>query len=93
MVIVINKNNIYLQIFLFGIVVLNIFSFHSFVSRVAWIYLIVQILLIPNMLLKKEYMLWNKQIKKLIFIYSVVVFIYLIYGNIGNVCPYKSCFN
>ena len=38
-------------------------------------------------------MLWNKQIKKLIFIYSVVVFIYLIYGNIGNVCPYKSCFN
>lgn len=83
------EETLYMKIFLWGVVILNLFSFHAFASRVAWIYLVVQILLIPNFDFKKEYIGVSPYLRVYLFVYSIIVFIHLLFGNVGDICPYE----
>lgn len=80
---------LYVRIFIFGIILLNLFAFQPDVARLAQFFVCVQIVLIPNIpiYIKNEKNVFPLQIVSVL--YMVITFFYLLSANVGEVVPYK----
>lgn len=80
---------LYVRIFIFGIILLNLFAFQPDVARLAQFFLCIQIVLIPNIPIYTK----NKKnifpLQLISVVYMVITFFYLLNANVGEVVPYK----
>lgn len=80
---------LYVRIFIFGIILLNLFAFQPDVARLAQYFVCIQIVLIPNIpiYIRNEKNIFPLQLVSLV--YMVITFLYLLNANVGEVVPYK----
>ena len=79
----------YVRIFIFGIILLNLFAFQPSIGRLAQYFVCIQIILIPNL---PMYVKNARNVLPLQFfsvVYMLITFFYLLSANIGEVVPYK----
>lgn len=85
------KIDLWIVSFYLGVIVLNILSFSPELGRLSQIFLITQIILLPNF--SSMTVLSNKVIPNAIIItYCLIVFTILLGSNSGEIVPYKSLF-
>jgi hypothetical protein len=73
-----------INLFVVGVILLNILSPLGYASRFAYYFIIVQVILLP------EYQLMsNKRLHIVSVIYALVIFSYLLYYNNAGIIPYK----
>lgn len=75
-----------------GICLINLFSFQPIVARAAQFFTAIQIAIIPNLsniILKRKKRRYEKILITGSYFYMLVVWIYLLNGNIGEVVPYS----
>jgi hypothetical protein len=86
-----NHKDFFIKNFIYGIIILNLFSFSPFLARISQYLLLVQILIIPN--LELPYAPKYKKITQLTgILYAIIVFVFLFIHNVGEIYPYKICF-
>lgn len=82
------RSSLYIKVFAFGICLLNLFAFQPIAARIAQFFTISQIAIIPNLynLIKKRK--YYYPLKWASYAYMFILFVYLLSGNVGEVCPY-----
>lgn len=80
---------LFVRIFIFGIILLNLFAFQPDVARLAQFFVCIQIVLIPNipLYIKNENNIIPLQVISVL--YMIITFFYLLNANVGEVVPYK----
>ena len=95
------NKNCYFYFFLLGVVLLNLFVFSIILTRIALIFTISIVLLVPNLKLKRNYIFYlgdkisfsfETLVKLGITIYSIIALIIMVIDNVSMVCPYKFVF-
>lgn len=87
LIVMTNMKNYYIKIFFLGLVLLNIFSSVPIIARISQYLLITQVLLYPQ--IEFIYMKHNALLfKSILLIYALIVFVFSLNMNIGEVVPY-----
>ena len=76
--------NEYMKIVFVGICILNIFSFNPYIARMAQYLLLFQIILYPSI----DILCKKRQIKRVVWTYSFIVFAFMLGMNVAEVLPY-----
>jgi hypothetical protein len=77
-----------IKIMVLGIILLNIFTFSTSISRVYWNFSIIQIIAIPNIPLKKPYLKYFTFVRFSFIIYSIFVYLQFLFNDQGKILPY-----
>lgn len=90
LVVMLRNDSNKLSLLTFGICILNLFAFQPVIARMAQFFTIIQIALIPEIpyLLKQKYKSLKVPIMLIAYVYMIMVFIYLLHSNVGEVVPY-----
>jgi hypothetical protein len=87
-------NNIYMILWLLGLLVQNIVMNYQWLFRMNGYFLIAQIIAIPLIVYKSNINeSWKKLTYYIIIIYSISLYAYRIYSNAEGIVPYKTIFN
>ena len=83
--VLLNKGtSLFINLFIVGVILLNLLAPFGYIGRVAYYFIIVQVVLLP------EYqLLENKRLHAASIVYSLVIFFYLLFNNNGGIYPYK----
>lgn len=91
----------YFYFFMLGVIFLNIFVFSIILTRIALLFTVSIVLLVPNVQLEKNYIFhlgnrfsfsFETLVKLGIVIYSMIALTIMVIDNVSLVCPYKFVF-
>ncbi len=89
LVFLLRNKDIYIQIMVVGVSLLNVFAYQAVIGRLAQYFTITQIVLIPNLSLLVINGKNLAPLKITSFIYMFATWLYLISSNVGGVVPWK----
>jgi hypothetical protein len=77
-------NSLLINLLIVGVLILNLLAPFGYISRFAYYFMIVQVVLLPEYQLMR-----NKRLHVISVLYSLVIFFYLLINNNGGIYPYK----
>ena len=89
LVALLKEKTLYVKLLMLGICLLNLFDFQPVIGRIAQYFTIIQIAIIPNISVLIKRKKNAKALKRVSYIYMLVVWIYLLLNNVAEIVPYK----